>query len=113
MGEQKQGGLEAVVSEKPMQKKRGLFWKKLPYKAVSAVCAIGLGISIYMAGMAVYKGTKEVMLVQKSNIITQDPDEPSPYSGAHVYGIMLGMVGIGGTAFGFGLAESIKKAREE
>ena len=51
-------------------------------------------------------------MVQKYPSVIQDPDEPSPYSGVHLYGIIIGMTGMGGTAFGMGFAESIRRIKE-
>ena len=67
---------------------------------------------MYLAGISGYKGVKEFIMVQKYPSVIQDPDEPSPYSGVHLYGIIIGMTGMGGTAFGMGFAESIRRIKE-
>ena len=72
MEEQGKGGLEAIVSEKPMQKKKpGSFWKKLPYRFSAGICAIGVA-ALYLAGISGYKGVKEFIMVQKYPSAIQD-----------------------------------------
>lgn len=88
------------------------FIRKAGYRVTSAICAIGMAGALYLAGVGVYIGVKDTINLQKNPIENLGPNEPSPYSDVHLMGIMVAMCGMGATAFGIGLVDSIKNARE-
>ncbi|MDI6737790.1 MAG: hypothetical protein QME12_04720 [Nanoarchaeota archaeon] len=119
MEQENKGGLEAVVSEKPMQKKSGLkklliIAEQLPFYMITAVSGIGLAVSLYFGGMSAYKAVDKFLAVNESQIAAAEAsDEPSPYNECYVYAIIFGMCGISGTAFGYAAIASVKEAKEK
>ncbi|MFA5887604.1 MAG: hypothetical protein WC852_02750 [Candidatus Nanoarchaeia archaeon] len=120
MEEQSKGGLEAIVSkDTPVQKKPAhnrflRIARQLPNYVITAVAGLGLAVSLYFAGMSTYKGIDEFLLIDENAVeAAKSSEEPSPYNGCIVYGMILGMCLMSGAAFGYATVASIKEAKEK
>lgn len=120
MEEQKQGGLEAVVSKeaavqkKPSHKRFLSIARQLPNYFISVVAGAGLAVSLYFAGMSAYHAVDEFLSVDESNVAAAEAsDEPSPYNGCAVYCMIFVMCAMGGASFGYAMVASIKEAKEK
>lgn len=118
MEQEDKGGLEAIVSEKPMQKKNGMkkfliYAGQLPKFAITAIAGIGLATSLYFGALSAYKTVDKFLKVDDSMIQAAEvSDEPSPYSDSMSYGMVFVMCTIGGASFAYALVASVKEAKK-
>lgn len=118
MEEQNQGGLEAVVSEKPVQKRQGMkkfliYAGQLPKFIITGIAGIGLATSLYFGAISSYKAVEEFIAVEPNEVeAAKSSDEPSPYEGCICYCLILGMCALSGAAFGYATIASVKEAKE-
>ncbi|MDD4877498.1 MAG: hypothetical protein PHO02_00495 [Candidatus Nanoarchaeia archaeon] len=117
MEEQKQGGLESVVSkDEPMQKKHKrliAILGQLPTFMITAVAGVGLAVSLYFGGLTAYKTVDEFVSVEDGAVEAAEASEgPSPYNGCIIYCLIFGMCALSGTSFGYATIASVKEAKD-